>query len=73
MKFSNNYEEIGSGGLQISLRPSDAAELLSLSEDAFRRHVMPHLRTVSVGRLTLIPRQELDRWLAENAFLNRGT
>jgi len=69
---SNDYQEVHDHGSQISLRPKEAAELLSLSEDAFRTHVLPCLKTIRVGRLTLVPRSELERWSRENAFLNSG-
>jgi len=72
MKFGDDYRDIGSPSPQITLRPSEAADLLSLSEDAFRKHVMPHLSTVQVGRITLIPRDELERWVGDNLFRRRG-
>jgi len=52
---------------RLGMRPEEAADLLSLSKDSFRRHVLPSIRVVKAGRLTLVPRSELERWLDEEA------
>jgi hypothetical protein len=40
---------------QLAVRPERAAELLSMSDDFFRKHVLPHIAVVYVGRLRLCP------------------
>ena len=40
---------------QLAVPPERAAELLSMSDDFFRKHVLPHIAVVYVGRLRLVP------------------
>jgi hypothetical protein len=53
------------GKLAVSV--PGAAELLGVSGDHFRRHVLPDLRIVRSGRLKLVPVVELERWLDAHA------
>ncbi|HVC07153.1 MAG TPA: helix-turn-helix domain-containing protein [Solirubrobacterales bacterium] len=46
---------------------TDAAELLGVSADHFRRHVLGELRIVRSGRLRLVPVSELEAWLDRSA------
>jgi hypothetical protein len=52
---------------QLAVRPERAAELLSMSGDFFRKHVLPHIAVVYVGRLRLVPIKALATWLEDNA------
>jgi hypothetical protein len=52
---------------QLAVRPERAAELLSMSDDFFRKHVLPHIAVVYVGRLRLVPIKALATWLEDNA------
>ena len=51
----------------LTVRPTRAAELLSTCEDFFRKHVLPHIAVVYVGRLRLVPIKALATWLENNA------
>ena len=51
----------------LALNLSDSAALLGVSPDFFSEHVLSELRIVRRGRLRLVPRAELQRWLDENA------
>lgn len=53
------------GKLAVSI--AEAAELIGVSPDHFRRHVLPDLRIVRSGRLRLIAVAELERWLDRSA------
>jgi excisionase family DNA binding protein len=53
------------GKLAVSI--AEAADLLGVSADHFRRHVLPDLRIVRSGRLRLIPVAELEGWLDRTA------
>jgi hypothetical protein len=44
-----------------------AAELLSVSADTFKRHVLPHVRVVQIGRRQMIPVMELQEYVNRNA------
>jgi hypothetical protein len=57
---------------QLAVRPERAAELLSMSDDFFRKHVLPHVAVVYVGRLRLVPIKALARWLEDNAVRRVG-
>jgi hypothetical protein len=52
---------------QLAVRPERAAELLSMSDDFFRKHVLPDIAVVYVGRLRLVPIKALTAWLEDNA------
>lgn len=45
----------------------EAAASMGISVDAFEDHVQPHLRTVRVGQLILVPPAELERYVRANA------
>ena len=57
---------------QLAVRPQQAAELLSMSDDCFRKHVLPHIAVVYVGRLRLVPIKALATWLEDNAVPRVG-
>ena len=46
---------------QLALRVADAAAAIGLSESAFRREVLPHVRSVKVGRARVVAVVELER------------
>lgn len=48
------------------LRPRQAADELGIDRAAFDHHVLPEIDAVRRGRRTLIPREELDRWIDAN-------
>ena len=52
---------------QLAVSVAEAAGLLSISPDHFRRHVLPDLHVIRSGRLRLIAVTELERWLADSA------
>ena len=57
---------------QLAVRPERAAELLSMSDDFFRKHVLPHVAVVYVGRLRLVPIRAFATWLEDNAVRRVG-
>lgn len=52
----------------LLLRLPEAARALGMSADSFSRHVRPEIRMVLRGSLKLVPRSELERWIALNAL-----
>lgn len=52
---------------QAAFRPEKAAEYLDMSRASFYRYVIGEVRCVYVGRMRLVPRSELDRWLERHA------
>jgi hypothetical protein len=52
---------------RLALTREEAAAAIGMSLDSFERHVQPTLRLVRLGRLRLIPVDELSHWLTENA------
>ncbi len=52
---------------RLALTRQDAAASIGMSLDSFERHVQPTIRMVRLGRLRLVPVEELGRWLSENA------
>lgn len=52
---------------RLALRVEEAAAAIGLSDDAYRKHVAPHVRVVRRGRLRLVSIRELERFLEENA------
>jgi len=54
----------------LALRVEHAAASLGLSESAFRRDVLPNVRSVKVGRVRVIAVIELERWLYLNGRLD---
>jgi excisionase family DNA binding protein len=51
----------------LTVTIAEAAELLGMSDDHLRRHVLPELRIVRSGRLRLVPVGELEAWIGRNA------
>ena len=49
---------------RLALSKAEAAQALGVSVDFLEDHVLAELRVVRVGRRTLIPVAELERWLA---------
>ena len=54
---------------ELAHTPAGAAKLLSVSRSHFYEHILPNLRTVKVGRKTLVPHAELVAWLERMANL----
>lgn len=52
---------------KLAVSIAEAADLLGMSADHFRRHVLPDLRIVRSGRLKLVPIAELRTWLDSSA------
>ncbi|HEX4305301.1 MAG TPA: helix-turn-helix domain-containing protein [Solirubrobacterales bacterium] len=52
---------------KLAVSIAEAAEMLGVSADHFRRHVLPDLRIVRSGRLRLVPIAELRDWLDRSA------
>jgi len=52
---------------RLALTREEAAAALGMSLDSFERHVQPALRIVRLGRMRLVPVDELRRWVDENA------
>jgi excisionase family DNA binding protein len=51
----------------IALTPPEAAAAIGVGEDFFSEHVRPEMRLVRRGRKVLVPVDELERWVRENA------
>lgn len=47
----------------LALHVEHAAASLGLSASAFRRDVLPTIRSVKVGRVRIVAVTELERWL----------
>ena len=54
---------------RLALSIDEAARALSVSRDFFDQHIRHELRVVRRGRKILVPVQELERWLENNAAL----
>ena len=52
---------------RLALRKQEAAEALGVSDESFDRYVVPGVAVVRRGSLRLYPREELERWLRDNA------
>lgn len=52
---------------RLALSREEAAAALGMSLDSFERHVQPTLRLCRLGRMRLVPVNELQRWLDDNA------
>jgi len=50
----------------LALPVDQAAAALGLSETSFRSNVLPHVRSIKVGRARIVPVIELERWLYLN-------
>ncbi len=50
----------------LALPVAQAAASLGLSESNFRSNVLPHIRSIKVGRARIVPVIELERWLHLN-------
>jgi hypothetical protein len=58
---------------RLAYTVAEAAEVIGMSPDSFRRHVLQDLRVVRRGRFTLIAASEIQRWLAENSARTLAT
>lgn len=52
---------------RFALSRVEAAASLGISMDSFERYIQPELRLIRLGRMRLIPANELERWVSENA------
>jgi excisionase family DNA binding protein len=57
---------------RLAFTKEEAAEALRISMDTLERYVMGELRIIRLGRLRLIPRAELERWVERNAARTPG-
>lgn len=53
--------------MPLTVRPEEAAKLLSVSRSHFDEHVLPYLKVIRSGRLVLVPVAELEAWIAHEA------
>jgi hypothetical protein len=51
----------------LALSVDQAAAALGVSPNSLRRYVLPHVRSVKVGRVRIVPVAELGKWLHLNA------
>jgi hypothetical protein len=54
----------------LALTVAKAAQSLGLTEHAFRQGVLPHIRSVKVGRQRIVAVIELERWLYVNGRID---
>ncbi len=59
--------DLGHRGDRLTLTRREAAASLGVSIDFLDEHIAPHLQIVRIGRLRLIPVDELRRWVKSNA------
>lgn len=52
---------------RLAYTPDEAADVLGVSRSLFYERVLPHLKTVSLGRKRIIPVAELDLFLSARA------
>lgn len=52
--------------IALAVSREQAAQLLGVSPDTFKRHVLPDLRVTQVGARQLVPIRELEAWLDRN-------
>jgi hypothetical protein len=50
----------------LALPLDKAAAAVGLSENTFRRYVLPMVRTIKVGNVRVVPMIELERWVHLN-------
>jgi hypothetical protein len=56
-----------SGLPQLLLRRNQAASMLGISTDSFERYIESQIKLVLVGSMRLVPVNELERFVEENA------
>lgn len=63
---------LGSAGpvQRVGLKREEAAAALGMSLNSFERYVQPSIRLVRLGRMRIVPVQELERWVNEHAQRN---
>lgn len=52
---------------RLTLTQREAAAAVGCSVAFFRAHVLPNIKVARVGRRTLIPVRELERWIDDAA------
>lgn len=52
---------------RVALTRAEAAAAIGVSLTTFESHVQPDLRLVRIGRVRLVPVEELERWTRETA------
>jgi len=52
---------------RVALTREEAAASIGVSLTTFEQHVQPDLRLVRIGRVRLVPVEELERWTRETA------
>lgn len=58
---------------RLAYTMSEAAAVIGVSPDFFADHVRADLRIVRKGRLKLVSKLELERWLEQNSTLTIET
>lgn len=54
-------------GQQFLVGSEEAARLLAMSVDSFRRHVAPEIRSICVGRMTRFALSDIHDWVDAHA------
>ncbi len=54
----------------LALNVEQAAASLGVGVNTFRRHVLPHVGSVKVGQVRIVPVVELERWLCLNGHFD---
>lgn len=52
---------------RIAVRREEAARMLSIGIDSLNEHVLPEIQVVRLGRMVLVPVEELQRWIERRA------
>jgi hypothetical protein len=52
---------------RLALTRPEAAAAIGMSLDSFERCVQPTIRLIRLGRMRLVPTNELERWLEDHA------
>jgi len=61
----SGQEPLYSGRLGLRV-PKEAARSIGVSDEFFDTHVRPQVKVRKVGRVLVVSRRELERWLEEN-------
>jgi hypothetical protein len=51
----------------LALSVDQAAASLGVSPNTFRRYVLPHVRSIKLGKVRIVPVLELEKWLHLNS------
>jgi hypothetical protein len=54
----------------LALSIDQAAAALGVSANTFRRYVLPHVRSIKLGKVRIVPVVELEKWLHLNSHFS---